>query len=180
MASELHMRSVVHYQPIRISFAQSTRSRKPALKKRPCVVVEVTKMGITITPLCRAQKISSTEWGRREGDVEWGWLILSLRPDLPLRWCKSVLFDGIAVTRDPLIVTHEPSLPKLEFYVGPKPSYIWVGDNREWIPPDEALTLGRNDPYTSMSTKEIEKIKEKWQYCTWISYCVFYSMFFAA
>ena len=93
----------------------------------------------------------------------------------------SVPFDGVAVTRDPLIVTHEPSLPKPEFFGGPKPSYIWVGDNGEWIPPDEALTLGRIDPYISMSTEEIDKIKEQWQYCMWISYCVFYSMFdFAA
>lgn len=69
--------------------------------------------------------------------------------------------DGIAVTRKPLIVTHDPSLPKPEFFGGPKPSYIWVGDIGESIPADKALTLDRIDPYISMSTEEIDKIQEQ-------------------
>ena len=88
-----------------------------------------------------------------------------------------VPFDGVAVTRHPLIVTHEPSLPRPEFFKGPKPSYIWVGDIGESIPADKALKLDRIDPYISMSTEELDKIQEQRSYCMSISYCVFDPMF---
>ncbi|KAG1760219.1 hypothetical protein EDD22DRAFT_781497 [Suillus occidentalis] len=163
MARRLVAGDVVMYKPTRTIFAVSSGSwtGNPANKTRPCVVVHCPgdETSPIVAPLCGAH-YTTFGWTRRNWMVaDWWHPVWFANTNLPIPP------DGAAVQRQPITLTHNPSVMRPSSLSVLKPSYIWAGDAGECIPKYVAQYLPSANGYLSIDTQQLAELTKWWNHC---------------
>ncbi|KAG1738704.1 hypothetical protein EDB19DRAFT_1877166 [Suillus lakei] len=166
MAARLAVGDVVMYKPTRTIFAVSSGSwtGNPANKTRPCVVVSYNSDATSpiLAPLCGA-RYTTVGWTRRnEMIADWWHPVRFANTSLPIPP------DGAAVQRQPITLTHNPSVMRPSSLSVFKPSYIWAGDAGEIVSKYVAQYLTPVNNYLSLDAQQLAELVKWWNY--WFVY----------
>ncbi|KAF8521098.1 hypothetical protein BU17DRAFT_46063 [Hysterangium stoloniferum] len=145
---------VVYYRPTSKVFAAASDSfsGEASRKSRPCLVVRSTNKGINIAPLYDGEADNTLQ-----ADHGWWSPVKFLNSNIPV--------PTDSLMRRPIRFSYSADGKSHDYLPDLKPTFLWVGNDGEFIPSETAKKLNTADQYVRLEHGELERIQDCWTYC---------------